>query len=518
MKLSEVSIGFIIAAVQICTVCALFLLGVETWLLLTLLLPVFILIVLLKRLQLQTRKEIKKSLISAADAVKQLNETRQSVNKDPLTGLYSRYYIKERLEEALEVAEKRGSSCAVLYIDLDFFKEFNEALGYTLGNQVIVSVANRLRSVIKKSDILGYYGSDEFLVVLQDIRDQVGAELVARRILTSMITPFEIDGHQLNVSATVGVALGPQDHSDAEHLVHCAETALKASKKLGRKGYSFFRSELNSTSTRRMQIDQCLRGALERNEFFLVYQPIVDENGRNLKGFEVLIRWNSPVLGNISPNEFIPIAEQSGLISDIGIWVLRESLYQLKSWIAAYGIDLVMSINVSPRQFHDESIVPSVKKILKQLNVPPKNVQLEVTEGLFLNSTERVLEHLNLLKTLGVCLALDDFGTGYSSLSSLNRLPFDVVKIDKSFVDGMTTNERDFKTVRGIIALANGLELKTVVEGVETAEQVHELRKLGVDHVQGFYYSKPLSVREAESQFLSRDQIVELDENIWDKL
>lgn len=452
------------------------------------------------------------------EAHSMISSIRQSVNQDALTGLYSRAYVRERLEERLLIAKKRNTKCAVLYIDLDFFKEFNDALGHNLGNQLLVSVANRLKTLVKKGDLLGYQGGDEFIIVLQDISDPMAAELVARRILNGMTQEFEIRGRQLSISASIGIALGLEDGREGEDLIQKAERALIQSKANGRKGYSFYSLSLNALAIERLKIDQRLRGALQRGEFSLVYQAIINEKTKTIKGFEALIRWQHPELGWVSPIEFIPVAEQIGLITEIGNWVLRESLQQLKQWQVRYGKALLMSVNVSPRQFQDESILPAVKTILKQTNVVPSSLQLEVTEGLFLSASEHVLETVAALKKAGIKLALDDFGTGYSSLSYLNNLPFDVLKIDKSFVDGMENSDSDLNMIKAIISIAHGLKMATVVEGVETSQQVHCLRALGADAIQGYYYSKPLTAKEAELRFLTKDALVEMDENVWDKL
>jgi EAL domain-containing protein (putative c-di-GMP-specific phosphodiesterase class I) len=320
------------------------------------------------------------------------------------------------------------------------------------------------------------------------------------------------------VSASIGIAVGPVDGSDSETLVRRAESALKVSKSNGRKGYSFYSQQMNQTASERLKMDQLLRGALDRGEFSIAYQAIVADQGKTLKGFEALIRWNNPELGRVSPGVFIPIAEQIGLISEIGTYVLRESVQQLKMWQLKYGRPLVMSVNVSPRQFQDESILRAVKAVINQTDIKASALQLEVTEGLFLSASDRTLNNIDVLKKSGVKLALDDFGTGFSSLSYLNRLPFDVIKVDKSFVDGLVHNPRDKKMVQAIISIAHGLSMEIVVEGVETPAQVHALRELDADSLQGYYYSQPLPAKEAEARFLARANIMEMNENIWDNL
>lgn len=518
MKINALKITAIATLIQGMVAAYLLYLGVNLYYVGILAVPVLALAILARNMELQLSKKLDETQLYSQSVLKELANVRLSANKDPLTGLNSRAYIQERLDEIVAVAIKRNQSCAVLYLDLDFFKEFNEALGHTLGNQLLARVAKRLTGIVKKGDLLGYNGGDEFTIVLPNINDSMAAELVARRIINSMTNQFALEGHKLTVSCSIGISVAPTDGTDSEGLMRHAESALKLSKTNGRKGYSFYSRSLNQTASERLLIDQQLRGALERGEFSLVYQPIVYSSGGKLKGFEVLIRWKNPELGVVSPVKFIEVAEQVGLISEIGTWVLRESVEQLKAWQLKYNRPLIMSVNVSPRQFQDETILPALKSVLKQTGVLPSSIQLEVTEGLFLSASQRIYDSIDYLKKSGVLLALDDFGTGYSSLSYLNRLPFDALKVDKCFVDGMTTNTRDFKMVQAIVSIAKGLQMTTIVEGVETAQQIHKLREMKVDAIQGYYFSKPLSVKEAEVQFLSKSEVLEINESIWDKL
>lgn len=492
--------------------------GVQTPLLGLLALPVLVSVWLNAWLERRSLQAVEQSQQQAVEAQQELQNVRLSANKDPLTGLNSRSYIRERLDELLVVSANREQSCAVLYLDIDYFKEFNEALGHTLGNELLIQLAERLKSLVKKGDLIGYHGGDEFVVVLPGIHDVMSAEMVARRIISAMVHPLEVQSHQLQVSVSIGVAVAPGDAQDSESLLRKAESALKDSKAAGRQRYSFYSLELSQSASQRLKMDQLLRGALERNEFSLVYQAIVMDQGTSLKGFEALIRWNSPELGAVSPAEFIPIAEQIGIISDIGKWVLLEAAEQLKSWQLRYNRALVMSINVSPRQFHDESILRTVKNVISQTGIQPTSLQLEVTEGLFLMASEHTLNNIYLLKESGIRLALDDFGTGFSSLSYLNKLPFDVLKVDKSFVDGLAIDENDRRMVTAIISIAHGLGMEVVIEGVETPQQVHVLRELAADSLQGFYYGKPVPAREAEQRFLERAELLEMNESIWDRL
>lgn len=454
------------------------------------------------------------------NVLNELDSVRRKANKDDLTGLNSRIYMYERLGECITVAVDRGHSCAVLLMDLDFFKDINDALGHQMGNQVLVAAANRLNSLVKKGDLLGYIGGDEFMIILPQIHDSMAAELVARRILTALSEPFTLEGRTLVMSASLGVSIGPQDGDDVETLIREAESALAQAKSRGRKGYQFFTQSMNQQATERLQIDQQLRGALERGEMNLVYQPIIHSKSRQLKGMEALIRWTNPELGRVPPTLFIPVAEQIGFISELGNWVLREACAQLKSWQQKYERRLVMSINVSPRQFHEGTIVSEVKSTLSRLGLQAGSLQVEVTENLLINASERLIADLHTLKGSGVRLALDDFGTGYSSLSYLQRLPFDVLKVDKSFIDFIAIRAQEEAMVGAIVNMGHSLGMAVVAEGVETAEQTFSLDQLGVDELQGFYFSQPLSAREFEHRFLEGglQAGTALDDSIWDRL
>ena len=518
MKLTSMKVTLVVTVVQVGIAALIWTFNVEPVLLTLFAIPLVLLFFMNPLVERSYREEIEASRFAKFEATRELDNVRQSVNKDPLTGLNSRVYIKERLDELIDVAIKREQSCAVLYLDLDFFKEFNEALGHTLGNYLLMKVAKRLKSVVKKGDLLGYHGGDEFIIILPAINDAMAAELVARRIIGEMANQFELQGRNLTVSASIGIAVGPADGGDSESLIRRAESALKVSKANGRKGYSFYSQSLNQSAAERLKVDQMLRGALDRGEFSIAYQAIISVTDKKLKGFEALIRWTNHELGRVSPAQFIPIAEQIGLISDIGTWVLRESTQQLKVWQVKYQRPLVMSINVSPRQFQDESILTAIKSVIKQTGLQASSLQLEVTEGLFLSASDRTIGIITSLKNFGIKLALDDFGTGYSSLSYLNQLPFDVIKIDKSFVDGLVENENDRKMVKAIISIAHGLSMDVVVEGVETPQQVHQLQEMMADSIQGYYYSQPLPAKEAEARFLAKTDVVPIDESIWDKL
>lgn len=451
------------------------------------------------------------------EAIRQLDIAQIEANRDPLTGLHSRSYIHERLDEAMAVAIERHCFCAVLLMDLDFFKDINEALGHQLGNQLLSAIGERLQTVVKQGDLLGYYGADEFIVLLPAIKDEMAPEIVARRLLTSLSEPFSVHGHTLSISASLGVSIGPQDGTEGETLIRRAESALAQSKSQGRKGYQFFTRSMNRSAAKRLRVDQQLRWALRRGEFSLVYQPIVDTRSHTLAGAEALIRWNNPELGQVSPADFITIAEQIGIIADIGDWVLNEAVAQVSAWQRLYQTRLVMSVNVSPRQFHDGNIVSKAKSAISRLDLDPGCLQLEVTEGLLMNASQSLVRDLTLLNRAGVHLALDDFGTGYSSLSYLRHLPFDVLKIDQSFIHEVSRNSQDEALVEAMVHMGHSLGMKVVAEGIETPEQTSRLSQLQVDSLQGFYFSHPIPSRTFEHLYLdgSRGERLKLDKSVW---
>lgn len=481
--------------------------------------PVCLCAVFTYRAESSFHKGIKTRDLAISKATNELDSVRKNSKKDQLTTLGNRNFIEEQLDFLLAKTARSQHFLAVLHIDIDYFKEFNDALGHKAGDDLLRKVAQRLKSIVKKGDILAHLSGDEFVVVLPVISSNAEVEQVASRIIAAMSHRFKLDGRSLTISISIGISIGPLDGKDSTNLMHNAESALKVSKANGRKRYSFCnRYTPDQASSKQAKMDQLLRFAMDKSEMSIFYQPIVSGAGEQIKGFEALLRWTNQELGQLSPAAFIPIAEQTGLISELGAWVLREAVSQLKFWQLKYDKPLVMSINVSPRQVADQSIVPALKQVIKSTGVKPEAIQLEVTEGLFLQASEETLRSIQMLKGLGVKLALDDFGTGFSSLAYLNKLPFDAIKIDRSFVERMVDNEKDRKMVQAIISIASDLSMEAIIEGVETLKQVELLRKMSADALQGYYYSQPLPAKEAESLFLAREKIMVLNETVWDQL
>ncbi|WP_114649326.1 EAL domain-containing protein [Pseudothauera hydrothermalis] len=410
---------------------------------------------------------------------------RQLAHYDGLTGLPNRALLHDRLAHALERARRRHEQVAVLFVDLDRFKNVNDSLGHAVGDELLRAVAGRMEAVLREQDTVARLGGDEFLIVLESLDGPAAAEQVARKVLEALQTPFHLGDHELFIGASIGIALYPNDGQDVSMLVQNADTAMYRAKDCGRNTFQFYTAELAQASRERFELEAGLRRAIERNEFFLEYQPQVDcANGRII-GVEALLRWAHPHLGRIAPDKFIALAEETGLIVPIGRWVLRTACQQAMRWYAA-GRALQVAINVSGRQITHDDIVAAVRDALAASGLPPAWLELEITEGQMLHDVAQTTRVLEALRALGVTLAIDDFGTGYSSLSYLKRLPLNRLKIDRSFVSGLPDDRDDLSIVATILAMARNLGLEVVAEGVETAAQLHYLREHGCNAYQGW--------------------------------
>ena len=411
---------------------------------------------------------------------------------DFLTSIPNRFLSLDRLSQMIKEMERKDEKAAVVFLDLDDFKKVNDSLGHDVGDKVLVEAADRLSSVVRKSDTVGRLGGDEFIVLLGDLVDCFDAVDVVDKLLAMFREPFRIDGRELILTVSIGVSIYPDNGSNATDLLRNADAAMYQSKERGRNTYSFFTKQMNEMILRRLEIEEQLYGALERNEFEVYYQPKINLKDRKIMGAEALLRWHNPLVGQVAPDEFIPIAEHTGLIVPIGKYVLAQALDFLNEWGAAHGHDFTMAVNLSPRQFRDQHFVSFVKECLDSSNVTPERLEFEITEGVLMIGQSCVEELLSALHALGVKLSMDDFGTGYSSLSYLRRYDFDLLKIDRSFVSGITENKEDCDLVTATIAMAHSLNLHVVAEGVETAEQLALLDELGCDVAQGYYFSKPV--------------------------
>lgn len=410
---------------------------------------------------------------------------------DELTGLPNRTLFNENLHQVLVESQRRQRLAAVMFLDLDRFKTINDTLGHETGDTLLKAVAERLRRSVRRGDVIARLGGDEFTIALADVAQSDDVALVAKKVLESFAYPFHIGGRDLFVTTSIGVALYPQHHEQVDGLLKSADAAMYRAKDLGRNNYQFFTKELNAQASERLALETHLRRALDRNEFLLHYQPQVDLSSGEVVGVEALIRWQNPELGLVSPTDFIPLAEETGLIVPIGEWVLRTACSQNKAWQGAGLPALRMSVNLSARQFREKNIVDTVRQILNQTGLAPKYLELELTESLLQNvdTAEVVLKELH---SLGVHLSVDDFGTGYSSLNYLKRFPIDNLKIDRSFVRDVINDPDDAAITDAIITMAHTLGIYVVAEGVETREQLAFLHQHRCDLVQGYYFSKPL--------------------------
>ena len=428
---------------------------------------------------------------------------RQQAYFDSLTSIPNRFLSLDRLSQMIKEMERSGEKAAVVFLDVDDFKKVNDSLGHDVGDKVLVEAANRLSSTVRDSDTVGRLGGDEFIVLLGSLVSSFDAVDIVEKLLDAFIEPFSIDGRELILTTSIGVAVFPDNGKSATDLLRNADAAMYQSKERGRNTYSFFTRQMNEMILRRLEIEEQLYGALERNEFEVYYQPKISLKDWKVMGAEALLRWNNPMMGPVAPDEFIPIAEHTGLIVPIGKYVLARALDFLSEWGGAHPQECTVAVNLSPRQFRDQDFVDFVKECLDSSNVPPERLEFEITEGVLMIGQSCVDEVLSALHTLGVKLSMDDFGTGYSSLSYLRQYDFDLLKIDRSFVSGITANKEDRDLVTATIAMAHSLNMRVVAEGVETAEQLMVLDELGCDIAQGYHFSKPIPAQEVMGYHLT---------------
>jgi diguanylate cyclase (GGDEF)-like protein/PAS domain S-box-containing protein len=420
---------------------------------------------------------------------------------DTLTGLPNRVLFEERLTEAIAQAEPALQPLAVMFLSLDRFKKFNDTLGHIIGDQLLRRVAERLNASVGESDTIACFTSDEFAFLLRQVRDADDSAEMARSFQSLLEPPFEIEDQELYVTSSIGIGLYPHDGTDAQSLLKNSGAALYRAKQQGGNNYQFYTPDMNERALKRLALENQLRWAIERKEFKVYYQPQVNISSGQIVGMEALVRWQHPELGLVSPAEFIPLAEDTGLIAPIGEWVLRSACAQTKSWHDCGFTSLHVSVNLSPRQFQQPDLLLMIERQLKETGLDPTYLELEVTESSVMKNAESAINTLRELKAMGIKISIDDFGSGYSSLSYLKHLPIDVLKIDQSFVSDMTADPKDAAIVMAIIQLAHSLQLKVNAEGVETEEQLRFLRLLRCDEMQGYLFCRPLPV-EAFKQLL----------------
>ncbi|HZQ21523.1 MAG TPA: EAL domain-containing protein [Terriglobales bacterium] len=423
---------------------------------------------------------------------------------DALTGLPNRTLLQDRLDKALASARRRGEKVALLFMDLDRFKIINDSLGHSFGDLLLQEVAERLKKCARDQDTVARIGGDEFVVVMAGIRDAPDSAVAAERIMDAVSADFLIHGRTFNISCSVGIGIFPEHGTDSENLIKNADTAMYCAKESGRNSCRFFTDEMNAQVVERLTIERNLRLALDREEFFLVYQPQVDLCTAEWVGMEALVRWKHPELGLVPPDKFIRVAENSGLILPLGEWVLRTACSTVCQW-QRQGLPVVpVAVNVSAVQFRQENFCQQVAAILQETALPPHHLELELTESLLLSSADMTFPLLRQLKGMGVKLAIDDFGTGYSSLSYLRHFPVNKLKIDRSFVKAVAQNADDAAITAAIISMGKSLNLQVIAEGVENEEQISFLRGHQCDQAQGYYYSRPLTAEEVAEQLRNR--------------
>jgi len=429
--------------------------------------------------------------VSAARAM--ADQITHSAEHDFLTGLPNRMLLNDRVNQAIAMAPRHHKRVAVLFLDLDGFKHINDSLGHPTGDKLLQSIAKRLVECVRASDTVSRQGGDEFVVLLSEVERSEDTAITARRMLQAVAEAHSIDHHDLHVTTSIGVSVFPDDGLDAETLIKNADTAMYQAKENGRQSYKFFKPAMNVRAVERQAIEESLRRALERQEFAVHYQPKVSLKTGEITGAEALLRWTHPVRGPIPPGQFIPIAEDCGLIRPIGNWILREACRQARVWLDA-GLPLAsMAVNISAVQFRNESFLPGVFATLEETGLDPKFLELELTESVLMKHAESTEVILKTLRARGVQLAVDDFGTGYSSLSYLRRFAIDALKIDQSFVRQITTTPSETTIVTAVISMGRSLNLRVVAEGVETTEELAFLQAHQCDQAQGYYFSRPVA-------------------------
>jgi len=419
-----------------------------------------------------------------------------SAQHDFLTGLPNRLLLNDRVSQAIAMAPRHNKQVAVLFLDLDGFKHINDSLGHPTGDKLLQSVAKRLVECVRTSDTVSRQGGDEFVVLLSEAEQWEDAAVTARRMLQAVALPHSVDNHELHITTSIGVSVFPDDGLDAEALIKNADTAMYQAKENGRQSCQFFKPEMNVRAVERQSIEEGLRRAIERDEFVLYYQPKINLASGAITGAEALIRWNHPTRGLVYPDQFIHIAEASGLILPIGNWVLREACRQARAWLDQGLPASTMALNVSALQLQQEDFVERLLSVLDESGFDPLSLELELTESVLMKNADSAARILKQVREKGIQVAVDDFGTGYSSLSYLRQFPVDALKIDQSFVRRIASSGEDAAIVVAIISMARSLNLRVVAEGVETIEELAFLQKHQCDEVQGYYFSRPVPAEQ----------------------
>lgn len=419
--------------------------------------------------------------------------TRHLASHDALTDLPNRHMFSELLNLSIEGARRYHHRFAMMFVDLDRFKIINDSLGHEAGDHLLQEIARRIRNTLRASDTVARLGGDEFSVLALEIDNTDQAAMVAKKILMAVSQPLNIVGQECRITASIGISLYPNDADDEISLMKNADIAMYRAKEEGKNRYEFFSENIREKTLERMELENSLRRALERNEFVLHYQAKLNLKNEQISGAEALLRWNHPNLGLVMPNQFIPLAEETGLIVMIGKWVLRSACQQNVAWLRQGLPPICVAVNLSARQFGDENLLQDITDALRESGMSPQLLELELTESMVMQSPERAVKTLQALKSLGVRLAIDDFGIGYSSLATIKQFPFDILKVDRSFIRNLPQNAEDKAITQAIITMGKTLSLTVVAEGVETAEQEDYLREQNCNETQGYYFSKPIA-------------------------
>jgi diguanylate cyclase (GGDEF)-like protein/PAS domain S-box-containing protein len=478
------------------------------------------------RLHAQGSPDAAGTIMRVAGSIQDVTELREAEQRirylayfDRPTGLPNRQFFVERLTQALTAARRHHRQLGVLTLDLDQFKRINDTLGHAVGNELLLEVAQRLTGTLRLEDVVAAgnlpvdtkegvarLDGDEFSLLISDLAHYHDAAKVARRLLEELRKPFRVGGQEVFVTASVGMALYPLDGEDAESLMKNAGAAMHFAKEQGRDNYQFYSRAMNATALEKLSLESQLRKALERDEFLLHYQPKIHSGSRKIVGLEALIRWRHPELGMVPPSQFIPVAEESGLIVPIGDWVLRAACAQNEAWRRSGYPAVHVAVNIAMLHFRQGNLVASIGDALERTGLDPSLLEIELTESMLMQSVDTTLETLHRLKEMGVRLAIDDFGTGYSSLSYLKRFPLDTLKIDRSFIRDLPRDAEDAAITKAIIAMSHSLRLAVVAEGVETTEQLAFLQQHGCDVVQGYLFSRPVNADDFGALLAGQDQ------------
>lgn len=422
-------------------------------------------------------------------------------HQDDLTGLCNRNLFLSLLEQAISRARRNKELVGLMFLDLDHFKDINDSLGHEAGDKVLTLIAQRLQQTVREEDTVARIGGDEFVVLLGEVRNLADTQKVAKKIVERLKKPIEVDLHELHVTTSIGISMHPMDGNDASTLMKNADIALYRAKSLGRNTYQLYSEEMGLALEQKLNTESDLRNAIANKEFELFYQPKMDLASKKVYGSEALLRWNHPDKGIILPGSFITLLEETGAIVAVGSWVLETALMEMQACVAQYQRPLNLSVNISAKQLREAGFLEKLETCLEKSGFDPNYLELEITESILIEEGEHITELLRKIKDKGVRLSLDDFGTGYSSLIYLRRFPIDSIKIDKSFVDDINDNEDDMVVVKALIEMAQALQLGVVAEGVETAEQLNALEKIGCNQIQGYFYSKPIPYLEFEHRY-----------------